>query len=73
MPIGGSAKILAKLIQAYRAAWLATTEVTMGGTNIRQAIMKAILGGKSLQPKANFFTGKKPEDIANIMKFLRPK
>ena len=70
MPIGSSAKILAKLIKMYRAAYVTVAQASTGGTNISDIIMKAILGGRGLQSKTNLLAGvagKKPEEIIKIL------
>ena len=50
MPAKSTAKILAKLINMYRAAYVKTAQITMGQDNLRSAIMNAIFTSKSLAP-----------------------
>lgn len=64
------AKLFAKLIKMYRAAYVTAAQASTGGRNISDIIMKAILGGGRVQSKTNLLAGvagKKPEEIIKIL------
>ena len=67
------AKLFAKLIKMYRAAYVTAAQASTGGMNISDIIMKAILGGKSLPAKTPFELGKlaKGKDIMSILSKIK--
>jgi len=59
MPAMNTAKLLAKLINAYRASYVTAAKIGVSG-GIRQAMLKAIVGSKYLAPSApKYKIGKK--------------
>ena len=65
MPITG-AKILAKLIKMYRAAYVTSAGIGASG-GVHSALMKAIVGSKAFRPNPNAFTSK---NVENMMKMI---
>uniref|UniRef100_A0A6M3JAN6 Uncharacterized protein n=1 Tax=viral metagenome TaxID=1070528 RepID=A0A6M3JAN6_9ZZZZ len=58
-----AAKILAKLIQMYRAGYVRAAQSSIGAQNINQALMNFILGAKKVQPMGMSFTKKNTDAI----------
>lgn len=68
MSAKAAAKIVAKIIKMYRAAYVSAAGIgTSGGVN--QAIMKSIMGAKMFQSKPRAFVGKMDADT--IMKLIQ--
>jgi len=64
------AKLLAKLINMARAAYVASAGLMSGGTiDIRKALLKRILASKALSPSSGIPLGKMGQE--DIMKMIQ--
>jgi hypothetical protein len=59
VPGPNTAKLLAKIINAYRSAYVTSVEGLAKGLSLRQLLMRAILGTRTVAPKSGYMAGAK--------------